>query len=47
MPNDLPNINDMEVILVAYETNIFSQVGRQLNMSHPAISQINDKVPSH
>jgi DNA-binding transcriptional LysR family regulator len=39
MPNNLPNINDMVVFLAACETKNFSQAGRQLNLSQPAISQ--------
>ena len=39
MPSDLPNLNDLAVFLVACETKNFSQAGRQLHLSQPAISQ--------
>ena len=39
MSGDLLNLNDLAVILVACETKNFSQAGRQLHLSQPAISQ--------
>ena len=39
MSGDLPNLNDLAVFLVACETKNFSQAGRQLHLSQPAISQ--------
>jgi len=39
MPGDLPNLNDLAVFLLACETKNFSQAGRQLHLSQPAISQ--------
>jgi DNA-binding transcriptional LysR family regulator len=39
MPNDLLNLNDLAVFLVTCETKNFSQAGRQLHLSQPAISQ--------
>lgn len=47
MPNDLPNINDMLVFLAACETKNFSQAGRQLNLSQPAISQTINNMEKH
>jgi len=39
MPGDLPNLNDLAIFLLACETKNFSQAGRQLHLSQPAISQ--------
>lgn len=47
MPNDLPNINDLAVFLVACETKNFSQAGRQLHLSQPAISQTINNLEKH
>jgi DNA-binding transcriptional LysR family regulator len=47
MPSDLPNINDLAVFLVACETKNFSQAGRQLHLSQPAISQIINNLEKH
>jgi DNA-binding transcriptional LysR family regulator len=47
MPNDLPNINDLGVFLVACETKNFSQAGRQLHLSQPAISQTINNLEKH
>ena len=47
MPSDLPNINDLAVFLVACETKNFSQTGRQLHLSQPAISQTINNLEKH
>ncbi len=47
MPGDLPNINDLAVFLVACETKNFSQAGRQLHISQPAISQTINSLEKH
>lgn len=47
MPSDLPNINDLKVFLVACETKNFSQAGRQLHLSQPAISQTINNLEKH
>lgn len=47
MPGDLPNINDLEVFLVACETKNFTQAGRLLHLSQPAISQIINNLERH
>jgi DNA-binding transcriptional LysR family regulator len=47
MPSDLPNINDLAVFLLACETKNFSQAGRQLHLSQPAISQIINNLEKH
>jgi len=47
MPSDLPNLNDIAVFLVACETKNFSQAGRQLNLSQPAISQTISNLEKH
>lgn len=47
MPSDLPNFNDLVVFLVACETKNFSQAGRQLNLSQPAISQTINNLEKH
>lgn len=47
MPSDLPNINDLAVFLVACETKNFSQAGRQLHLSQPAISQTINNLEKH
>jgi DNA-binding transcriptional LysR family regulator len=47
MPSDLPNLNDFAVFLVACETKNFSQAGRQLHLSQPAISQTINNLEKH
>ncbi len=47
MPSDLPNLNDLAVFLVACETKNFSQAGRQLLISQPAISQTINNLEKH
>ncbi len=47
MPIDLPNLNDFVVFLVACETKNFSQAGRQLHLSQPAISQTISNLEKH
>jgi DNA-binding transcriptional LysR family regulator len=47
MPRDLPNLNDLAVFLVACETKNFSQAGRQLHVSQPAISQTINNLEKH
>lgn len=47
MPGDLPNLNDIAVFLVACETKNFSQAGRQLHLSQPAISQTINNLEKH
>ena len=47
MPSDLPNLNDLAVFLVACETKNFSQAGRQLHLSQPAISQTINNLEKH
>lgn len=47
MPGDLPNLNDLAVFLVACETKNFSQAGRQLHLSQPAISQTINSLEKH
>jgi len=47
MPSDLPNLNDIAVFLVACETKNFSQAGRQLHLSQPAISQTIGNLEKH
>jgi DNA-binding transcriptional LysR family regulator len=47
MPNDLPNFNDLAIFLVACETKNFSQAGRQLHLSQPAISQTINNLEKH
>lgn len=47
MPSDLPNLNDLAIFLVACETKNFSQAGRQLNLSQPAISQTINNLEKH
>jgi DNA-binding transcriptional LysR family regulator len=47
MPNDLPNLNDLVIFLVACETKNFSQAGRQLHLSQPAISQTINNLEKH
>lgn len=47
MPNDLPNLNDLAVFLVACETKNFSEAGRQLHLSQPAISQTINNLEKH
>jgi DNA-binding transcriptional LysR family regulator len=47
MPSDLPNLNDLQIFLVASETKNFSQAGRQLHLSQPAISQTINNLEKH
>jgi DNA-binding transcriptional LysR family regulator len=47
MPGDLPNLNDLAIFLVACETKNFSQTGRQLHLSQPAISQTINNLEKH
>jgi DNA-binding transcriptional LysR family regulator len=47
MPSDLPNLNDLSIFLVACETKNFSQAGRQLHLSQPAISQTINNLEKH
>ena len=47
MPGDLLNLNDLAVFLVACETKNFSQAGRQLHISQPAISQTINNLEKH
>ena len=47
MPSDLPNLNDLYIFLVASETKNFSQAGRQLHLSQPAISQTINNLEKH
>jgi DNA-binding transcriptional LysR family regulator len=47
MAGDLPNLNDLAVFLVACETNNFSQAGRQLHLSQPAISHTINNLEKH
>jgi DNA-binding transcriptional LysR family regulator len=47
MPGNLLNINDLAVFLVACETKNFSQAGRQLHLSQPAISQTINNLEKH
>jgi DNA-binding transcriptional LysR family regulator len=47
VPSDLPNLNDLAVFLVACETKNFSQAGRQLHVSQPAISQTINNLEKH
>ncbi len=47
MPSDLPNLSDLAVFLVACETKNFSQAGRQLHLSQPAISQTINNLEKH
>ncbi|MFL7894317.1 MAG: LysR substrate-binding domain-containing protein [Anaerolineales bacterium] len=47
MPNGLPNLNDLTVFLVTCETKNFSQAGRQLHLSQPAISQTINNLEKH
>lgn len=47
MPSDLPNLNDLAIFLVACETKNFSQAGRQLHLSQPAISQTINNLEKH
>ena len=47
MPGDLINLNDLAVFLVACETKNFSQAGRQLHLSQPAISQTINNLEKH
>jgi DNA-binding transcriptional LysR family regulator len=47
MPGDLPNLNDLAIFLVACETKNFSQAGRQLHLSQPAISQTINNLEKH
>lgn len=47
MPSDLPNLNDLVIFLVACETRNFSQAGRQLHLSQPAISQTIINLEKH
>jgi DNA-binding transcriptional LysR family regulator len=47
MPNELPSINDLAIFLVACETKNFSQAGRQLHLSQPAISQTIINLEKH
>jgi DNA-binding transcriptional LysR family regulator len=47
MPGDLPNLNELVVFLVACETKNFSQAGRQLHLSQPAISQTINNLEKH
>ena len=47
MPSDLPNLNDLRIFLVACETKNFSQAGRQLHLSQPAISQKINNLEKH
>ena len=47
MPGDLLNLNDLLIFLVACETKNFSQTGRQLHLSQPAISQIINNLEKH
>ncbi len=47
MPNDLPNLSDLYIFLVASETKNFSQAGRQLHLSQPAISQTINNLEKH
>ena len=47
MAGDLPNLNDLAVFLVACETKNFSQAGRQLHLSQPAISQTINNLEKH
>jgi DNA-binding transcriptional LysR family regulator len=47
MPSDLPNLNELSIFLVACETKNFSQAGRQLHLSQPAISQTINNLEKH
>lgn len=47
MASDLPNLNDLYIFLVACETKNFSQAGRQLHLSQPAISQTINNLEKH
>jgi DNA-binding transcriptional LysR family regulator len=47
MPGGLPNLNDLKIFLVACETRNFSQAGRQLLISQPAISQTIHNLERH
>lgn len=47
MPRDLLNLNDLVIFLVACETRNFSQAGRQLHLSQPAISQTIINLEKH
>lgn len=47
MAGDLSDLNDLVVFLVACETRNFSQAGRQLNLSQPAISQTINNLERH
>ena len=47
MLGDLPNLNDLYIFLVACETKNFSQAGRQLHLSQPAISQTINNLEKH
>ena len=47
MQSDLPNLNDLVIFLVACETKNFSQAGRQLHLSQPAISQTIINLEKH
>lgn len=47
MPSDLPNLNELRIFLVACETKNFSQAGRQLHLSQPAISQTINNLEKH
>jgi DNA-binding transcriptional LysR family regulator len=47
MRSDLPNLNDLAIFLVACETKNFSQAGRQLHLSQPAISQTINNLEKH
>lgn len=47
MPSDLPNLNELAIFLVACETKNFSQAGRQLHLSQPAISQTINSLEKH
>ena len=47
MRSDLPNLNDLAIFLVACETKNFSQAGRQVHLSQPAISQTINNLEKH
>jgi DNA-binding transcriptional LysR family regulator len=47
MPSDLPILNDLAVFLLVCETKNFSQAGRQLHLSQPAISQTINNLEKH
>lgn len=47
MPGELADINDLVIFLTACQTKNFSQAGRQLHLSQPAISQTISSLEKH